>query len=341
MLSTPVYLYNPVSLGAGQYSIELYFDPSAMAKYLRVGDIIRDAKNDQYLVTTWSGFSADNGDGNTVVTQFLSNNVLPQESTVFYDGVAFTPGQDDLRPAVHTEGSISSISVYSGQNFEYAMSGSWVSSVEANKAVVGDHVLDRNGKSYKITFIDSSNRFDVPFRAVETEKVGIIPPDGAATLYRPTANNELFRGVNINILAETAIRNRDTTVLDKLTDYTEPYINDQGSTITQNQIVFESSAGKVQLASASSALSEGTTFGVVAAVNIAHGDTGNIYVRPGLKISGLSGLIPGSPVYLSRTVPGGFQTSLTGFVAGEHVVKLGTAVSTTELLFFPEYDFEF
>jgi hypothetical protein len=33
--------------------------------------------------------------------------------------------------------------------------------------------------------------------------------------------------------------------------------------------------------------------------------------------------------------------SLSGFVAGEHVFIVGKALSATELLFNPEYDFEF
>jgi hypothetical protein len=115
--------------------------------------------------------------------------------------------------------------------------------------------------------------------------------------------------------------------------------NIEGATILENQIVFENGFGNVQLAQANDVLSEGTTFGVVASGTILNTAIGYVYIE-NQNIDGFSGLVAG-PVYLSRTVAGGISQSLAGFVPGEHVIKLGTAVSATRILWQPEYDYEF
>jgi len=340
MLPTDVFLFSSGSLGGGSYSTSLFFSPSAAAKYLRVGDTVEDKIGNQYRVTSWGGFPSDTSDGNTVIMSFISVDVTPTDSASF-DALAFTPGQLDTNPEVQTDGSISGASVYSGQNFEYTLTGSWNTSSEANKANPGDFFIDKNGKQFQITFIDGGSRFAVPFRAKEVDQVGIIPPDGFATLFSGTLANGLFQGININKLAETAIRNRDTFILDTLVDFTESYTNVEGITISKTQIVFASSAGNVQLARADDALTHGKAIGIVADSSIADATSGNVYVRSGIRISGFTGLTVGLPVYISRTTAGAVTQNLTGFLATEHIVRLGLALSTEELLFVPEYDFEF
>lgn len=341
MLATDVFLFTSASLGGGLYTSDLFFSPTAQSKYLRIGDTIEDSVGNQYKVTTWTGNPSDNFDGNTVTMSFLTVDTLPVDSVSLFDGSAFTPGQVDVRPRVHTDGSISSTSVFSGQDFEYTMTGVWTTSSEANKAVVGDLIIDKNGKAFEITFIDGTSRFAVPFRAKEQEQEGIIPPDGAATLYSGTAPHKLFQGANINKLAETAIRNRDTFILDELNDFAEPFTNVEGSAITRGQIVFESSAGSVELARADDLLDPGKRVGVVADTSIADSTIGNIFVVPGIKIFGFTGLTVTLPVFISRTTAGAITQNLTGFTAAEHVVRLGWAISSQEILFAPDYDFEY
>lgn len=341
MLPTDIFLFSSASSGGGVYTSSIFFSPSSQAKYLRVGDTIEDSVGNQYEVTTWAGYPSDASDGVTVTMQFITTDTLPVDSVSLYDGSAFTPGQDDVRPNVHTDGSISGASVFSGQNYEYTLSGVWTTSSEANKAVVGDLIIDKNGKAYEITFIDGASRFAVPFRAKEQEPEGIIPPDGNATLYSGTFGNKLFQGVNINKLAETAIRNRDTYILDKLSDFTETFTNVEGSTVTKAQIVYESSAGNFELARADDPLDPGKRIGIVADDSIANAASGDVYVVPGIKIFGFSGLTVTEPIYVSRTTAGEITQSLSGFTATDHVVRLGWAVSSQEILFMPEYDFEF
>ena len=341
MLPTDIFLFSSASIGGGSYTIDVFFSPSAQAKYLRVGDTIEDVTGNQYKVTTWSGSPSDNSDGNTVTVDYITVDVLPTDSTAIYDGSAFTPGQQDVRPNVFTDGSISGASVHSGQNFEYNLTGAWTTSSEANKADVGDHIIDKNGKSFEITFIDGVDRFSVPFRVTEVEKEGIIPPDGFSTLYSPTPNQDLFQGVNINKLAETAIRNRDTWVLDKVSNFTELFTNVEGSAVSKTQVVYESSDGNIELARADDPIIPGTIVGIVYDSTIADTEIGNVVIYPGIKLFGFTGLTPLQPVYVSRTTPGAVQQDLTGFVAGEHVFCLGKALTSQELLFNPHYVMEF
>lgn len=341
MLPTDVFIFSSASIGGGSYTTTLFFSPSSQSKYLREGDTIEDVSGNRYEVTTWSGNPSDNSDGNTMTIKFLSVDVLPTDSTALYDGSAFTPGQKDARPNVQTDGSISGASVFSGQHFEYSLTGVWTTSSEANKAAVGDLIIDKNGKAFEITFIDGVDRFNVPFRAKEQEPVGIIPPDGGATLYSGTAPHKLFQGTNINKLAETAIRNRDTFVLDELNDFADPFTNVEGSDITIGQIVFESSTGNVELARADDALDPGKRIGIVADKTIADAAIGNVFTVPGVRIFGFTGLTVGQPIFVSRTTPGAMTQNLTGFVSTEHVFRLGWAISAEEILFSPQYDFEF
>ena len=341
MLSTSVYIYNSTSSGGGSYSSTLYWSPSAQADYLAIGDILEDSTGNQYMVTTWVGYPSDNSEGNTVTMNYVTTDTLPTDSIAVYDGFVFTPDQEQIAPRVQTDGSIAAISVYSGTDYEYTATGSWNNSIESNKALVGDQVMDKNGKVYEITFIDGSSRFSVPFRMKEVEEIGIIAPEGLATLFSPTRHIYLFQGTNINVLAETSVRNRDNYILDNLQDHTKEYTNVEGVNITRNQIVFESSAGNVQLARADDTLGLGVMIGVVWDSIITNGVVGNIVVKPGVRLKGFTNLIPTQPVYLSKTTAGSIQQDTTGYVVGDHQILLGTALSSTELLYNPEYKIEY
>lgn len=340
MLPADIFLFSSASLGGGSYTSSVFFSPSSQAKYLNVGDTIEDQIGNQYKVTTWTGSPSDNTDGNTVTMDYITADVLPTDSAAF-DGLAFTPGQIDIKPNVHTDGSIASASVFSGQNFEYSLTGSWTNSSEANKAAVGDFIIDKNGKAFEITFLDPTNRFTVPFRVMECEAEGIIPPDGTATLYSGTLANGLFQGVNINKLAETAIRNRDTFVLDQLVDETQTFTNAEGSAVSRAQIVWESSPGSFELARADDSISHGNIIGVVSDNSIAIAAAGQIYIKPGSRINGFTGLTVNQPLYVSKTTAGSITQSLSGFVATDNVIRLGVALSDTEIMFLPDYDFEY
>lgn len=105
------------------------------------------------------------------------------------------------------------ISTYSGQNYEYSLQGSWSDSVQALNAIIGDRVVDGNGKEFEITSFGSPEKFNL-FRAKEVEAVGQPPVSGEATLYRPTDSFKFFQGRELGDFAFTTIMNRDKKLID-------------------------------------------------------------------------------------------------------------------------------
>lgn len=205
---------NVSSIGGGQYTLNLFFSDSTQARFLRINDVIEDNAAVQWVVNTWVGSPSDFVSGNQVtVTEVVVSS--PSPSSAGFDCEAFTPGQENFEPAINTSGTIGSISLFSGQNFEYTMQASWNDLSQANKAIVGDSVVDSNGKEYTISFLDVG-QFSVPFRVTEVEKVGQTPVAGSASLYRRTGNRGLFQGSSLSSAATDTIRNRDNVILDAL-----------------------------------------------------------------------------------------------------------------------------
>lgn len=123
-------------------------------------------------------------------------------------------------------------------------------------------------------------------------------------------------------------------------DYTKSFTNDNAGSITVRQIVYEKSNGNVDLAVATNSALIGAKIGIVADTSIATTASGLISVRPGAEVGGYSGLTPGAAVYVSRGTPGAVTQDLSAFVAGEQVVRVGHAVSSTALIFQPAHVIE-
>jgi len=210
MLLEKVFVFNPASLGGGSYTIDLFFSNPAKAKYLAIGDQVQDTNTNRYQITS-ATFPYQ--DGTTVTFSFVDNDVIPLLDSGF-DSVAFTPGQADLRPAMRTAGSAGSFIIFDSTNYEYEGLFSPTISVEANKAVVGDSIVDSNGKEFVITFIDGASRFNINIRMQERDKVGEFPSGGDGTLYRSSTNRNFFQGTEITDPARTNIFNRDKVIID-------------------------------------------------------------------------------------------------------------------------------
>ncbi len=116
----------------------------------------------------------------------------------------------------------------------------------------------------------------------------------------------------------------------------ETLTNDEGATINAREVVFLTAAGLVQLAQANDTLKPWTIIRMVKDGTIADEAAGSFY-KPGSVVGGFTGLTALGPVYLSRSAAGGYQQDLSGFVTGEHVVLIGTAISTTQVEFNPRY----
>lgn len=119
------------------------------------------------------------------------------------------------------------------------------------------------------------------------------------------------------------------------------YINDNAGAITAGQIVYIKANGNMDLALAGTAAIEDGQLAVVKDASIAATDPGAVFIKDGEILSGFTGLVIGKKLFVSRSVAGSYQQDLTGFVAGEMVYCLGRAISATEIVFDPEFEFEF
>ena len=115
--------------------------------------------------------------------------------------------------------------------------------------------------------------------------------------------------------------------------------NDDAGTIAARDFAVMEADGNVVRVDANDSLNLGSTI-VCALASVSSAASGK-FSSGSMVISGFSGLAEEGPVYLSRTTAGGFTQSLSGFVAGEHIVLLGQAVSATALYFEPRYIAEF
>lgn len=102
---------------------------------------------------------------------------------------------------------------------------------------------------------------------------------------------------------------------------------DVGAHVIGN-VVYISANDTVKLAEAN-AIGTKDAMALCASVSVGAGTTGS-YQTDG-DLPGLSGLVAGSVYYLSPSTPGGMSTTPPS-TAGQYVVRLGIAISTTEFL---------
>lgn len=334
MLATPVFAFNPQSLGGGQYTVELFWQSALAAQFLNLGDHITDTALNTYEVIAPT--TIPNSDGATITLQFITTDTAPIEDTDF-DSTAFTPGQADLRPVFRTAGSIGTQSLFSAPDYEYTVTASWVSSVEANKAQVGDSIVDSLGKEFEITFLDTG-RFADPFRVTEKERVGIAPALGTATLFRATNSQGFFQGTPLTDPARTTIFLRDEAATDvTLNDIqttlnnlsaestASPYPNNSGSTILKARPVYVNSSGDINLIDVSV---EAQVLSIQGITNqdIPTATSGNVITSGIVKDISVPASV-GDGVYISKagtltaTKP---SIGVASFVEGDFVVYVGS-----------------
>lgn len=348
MLSTSVGVFAPSSLGGGQYSLQLYVNPSSKAKYLNAGDYIQDSTGNEYEVVS---FTSPHSDGGTVTVDFVTADVIPVQDGG-YNSLWYTPGQVDLRPEMQTAGGLGSPVLYSGPNYEYSVFASWAVSSQANEAVVGDRIVDANGREFEISFLDPTNRFNVDIRVIEVEKNAQPPVSGSATMYRPTSNRKLFQGTELTTSARTAIRNRDNAIVDQITSGSsggggallKEMENGSGSTIASGKAVAKLADGTIAPAD-SDGVNRQQMIGLTAE-EIIDGATGNVYLF-GQNVPGLltgSGFNVGEEIYLAET-EGQLTNDPNSFTGdNDSIIKVGIADCASgsassvvaDLIMFPE-----
>lgn len=115
--------------------------------------------------------------------------------------------------------------------------------------------------------------------------------------------------------------------------------NSQGSIINKCQPVYAFGAGTVKLAKADAEGTAGPTVGLVADASIADTASGTIFTDGVLSATtgqwdavtgGVGGLTPGTQYFLSTATAGNLQTTVAS-TANHCIVKIGTAVSATEM----------
>lgn len=210
MLNQRVFIFNSTSIGSGQYTLDLYFKDTSKAKYLSLGDYVRDTNSNEYEIVSGT---FPHIDGSQVTVEFRTVDTPPLDDSDYNSNV-FTPGQINYQPEVQTPGNLFNISLFDSTNYEYTVETTWDISSEASKAAVGDRIVDESGTEYEITFLDPTQRFSFPIRIKEVEEVGNLPNAGIATLYRTTSQLNLFLGSALTDPARTVIRNRDNVILD-------------------------------------------------------------------------------------------------------------------------------
>ena len=135
----------------------------------------------------------------------------------------------------------------------------------------------------------------------------------------------------------------DTLILDSTVKVNEvrSFANDNAGTISVNQVVYIKANGNVDLAKANVSGLEGVYVALVKDATILTTATGKVTVKPGALISGFSGLTPGVKQYISRATAGALTESLAGFVTNEVVYSVGYALSATEIVYQPQFEYVF
>ena len=213
MINTKVYLYSPSSLGSGSYTVTIYFQQSSNASYLNLGDVITDTAFNSYEITNATlPFS----DGGSVTVHFITTDILPVEDTD-YNSIFNTPGTFDPNPRLKTTGYLYEIALFDSLNYEYTCRFAPDDNATAQNALVGDKILDFNGKEFEITFLPPAKFTDVdPFRVKEVELEAKNPSEGNSTLYSSTVSYKFYQGSDFTDFARTAIQDRDFKKLDLL-----------------------------------------------------------------------------------------------------------------------------
>lgn len=216
MLPQGAFLFNSSGgAGSGSYTIDVNFSDTSKAQFLAPGDRITDISGAFYDVSTWAIYPSNFGNNGTVTVVPVGADIAPDNSLSLGDASVFTPGQIDLAPQVQTGGSISSSALVEGRTYKYQVSAGFFIGSEANKALVGDRLIDNTGKVFEVTALSGQpGAFSFPFDVVEADKVGDAPNVGGCYLYRPTPNKRFYQGEELNPLAEDEVRNRDELLTD-------------------------------------------------------------------------------------------------------------------------------
>ena len=157
-----------------------------------------------------------------------------------------------------------------------------------------------------------------------------------------TATNTTFQSGSIGtaVVAVTQAPNDNSTAV-ATTEYVDTAIGaynpsqtfTAGESIATDELVYIETDGKVWLTSAVGSISEAAIIGMSTETVIADDP---VIVQTTGVFTGLTGLTAGSTYYLSGSVDGEMSDTAPSS-SGDHIVKVGIAVSSTTLLFQPQF----
>lgn len=217
MIKSKIWLYQIEDKSNGDYNVNMFFQNTSTAQYLRLNDEITDSAGNKYSIKEATlPFS----DGATAKIHYISNNVQPIEDSD-YNSVINSLDTFNPLPRLKTTGLLSDISIYDSINYEYIATFTPDDGATASEAIVGDRLVDYSGKEYEITYL-SDNKFADQFRIKEVELQGISPSQDVITLYSQTKNFGFFQGHEFNPSARLSVQNRDFKKLDELLTQIDP-----------------------------------------------------------------------------------------------------------------------
>lgn len=317
-------------VSGGNYTFVEQGTANSGVGYVVIGDGTLTLNTDNIVWSTFSDVSLTAGDGIDLSGNVVSADLLASGGLKFVSGeLAVEPadfagsgleddGSDNLRISAAAAGNGLAGGAGSALSVQADSTGganlATVVNVSANGVAVAidDTSVGENG----------SNQLEVKDSGITTAKIA----DDAVDADKINSN---VAGLGLQQASDGSLEANGVASLQ----------NDDAASFAAGEFGVIEADGNVVKAQANGSYSLGTTF-VMALEAIASAATGKFAVGP-YKLGGFSTLAEEEPVYLSRSTAGDLVQNLTGFANGEHVVLLGQAISTTEILFNPTYIAEY
>lgn len=242
--------------------------------------------------------------------------------------------------------------IYNGATWQKSVNSNSVASVFGRTGAVtaqsGDYTASQitntpAGNITAVTVQAALNELDSEKAAVSHTHTASDITDFTAAAKAATVADSITDAVTDVAPSQNAVF--DALALKKnVSDDYKTLTNSEGGAVAhaQNNVVYLSAAGQTKLAKADlAAVTKSAALYVVKDASIADTASG-AYWKPykGQEIAGFgTGLVVGSPIYLSKTA-GGYTQDISAYTTGDKVVSLGKVISATDIIWNPEYEYE-
>lgn len=316
-------------------------------------------------VGTGSGHVHTLGTDSITFTSFATPVTYTAGAGVYFSGMTVLANTDGV--TIDTNGATANgtatIQVINGAITTAKLAALSVTAAKLGSDVAGTGLSGGNGSALSVNFdgstLDASGTggsLEVKTGGVGTAQLANLAVTTgklaatsvtAAKLGSDVAGSGLTGGngsaLAVSVGSETGVQISGGNVV---ADYDRTVTNGGATGLSAGQVGYMDATGKVQgLAIAATANLDQYDL-VIADSSIAGSNgTGRAVVRLGAIVAGFTGLTPGKPVYVSRSVAGGVtqdvSTSTGGFVSGEFVYRVGRAYSATEVKYNPGFEWQY